>query len=332
MRLARAIALRVCRLTHQPTWVEDLQYQMAMTGLCDAVDNHDTGAIFNWLIDELSFQGISDAAAEGYLYQHGNITWADLVSSFEGPPECDKLHGFLGFAGCQYQKGTQTCARPELISKCPLPQHRLRNGRLNQTAYSLFLFMREVAGGDIVGWIDRQLASQPDQTDLAAARAALIDPFRGVYGISDKVIAMALSGLMMGAGALRQGWFDVGASFVVVDTLVHNFFYRTGILTGLGVTHPYGQACYRPGGCADVLFGIAAGIDARRFNPTFPKTFPRLIQRSIWRYCAEAGLNICNGNKIDDRQRCENADCAIYGRCLRLALHAEPKQRSNRPL
>jgi len=31
--------------------------------------------------------------------------------------------------------------------RCPLPRHALRNGRLNQTVYSLFLFMRDVAGG-----------------------------------------------------------------------------------------------------------------------------------------------------------------------------------------
>jgi len=38
-----------------------------------------------------------------------------------------------------------------------LPKHNLRNGRLNQTAYSLFLFIRDIADGDLVGWIDGQL-------------------------------------------------------------------------------------------------------------------------------------------------------------------------------
>ena len=161
---------------------------------------------------------------------------------------------------------------------CPLPRHPLRNGRLNQTAYSLFLFIRDIAGGDIVGWIDQQLADHAGSDNLAAARAALVDPLRHVYGISDKVIAMALATLLMGAGPTRPGWFDVGASFVVVDTLVHNFLHRTGILDRLGASHPYGPACYRPGGCADVLIGIATAIDARRFNPTFPKTFPRFVQ------------------------------------------------------
>jgi hypothetical protein len=35
----------------------------------------------------------------------------------------------------------------------------LRNGRLNQTAYSLFLFVRDVANGDLVQWIDDQLSA-----------------------------------------------------------------------------------------------------------------------------------------------------------------------------
>ena len=184
----------------------------------------------------------------------------------------------------------------------PLPRHPLRNGRLNQTAYSLFLFIRDIAGGDIVGWIDRQLATYADTKDLAAARSALVDPLRHIYGISDKVIGMALATLLMGAGGTRPGWFEVGVSFIAVDTLVHNFLVRTGILDRLNATHPYGPACYRPGGCADVLIAIAKGIDAREFNPAFPKVFPRFVQHAIWRYCAQAGLDICNGNQIETWQ------------------------------
>jgi hypothetical protein len=41
----------------------------------------------------------------------------------------------------------------------PAANHHLRNGRLNQLAYSLFLFVRDVADGDLVGWIDNQLAA-----------------------------------------------------------------------------------------------------------------------------------------------------------------------------
>ena len=299
---------------------------MATAGLVAAAETHDTAAIYDWLMRELSFQGISDTVAEGYMDRHGNATWADIEAALDANPECNKLHGYWAFTGCGYHKGNQTCAEPNLFAECPLPRHPLRNGRLNQTAYSLALFIRDVAGGDIVGWIDRQLTDHAGATDLAPARAALLDPLRNVYGISDKVIGMALAGLLMGTGATRPGWFEVGASFIVVDTLVHNFLHRTGILHRLAATHPYGPACYRPGGCADVLFAIAMAIDARRFNPAFPRVFPRLIQRAIWRYCAETGLNVCNGNQIDDRGRCDNTGCELYSRCDRLILHDEPKK------
>jgi hypothetical protein len=140
---------------------------------------------------------------------------------------------------------------------------------------------------------------------------------------------MALASLLMGAGGSRPGWFDVGASFIVVDTLVHNFLVRTGILDRLAARHLYGPACYRPGGCADVLIDIAMTIDARRFNPGFPKVFPRFVQHAIWRYCAQSCLDICNGNQIDDRGRCTNMWCRLYSRCDRLVLHAEPKRAEN---
>ena len=78
--------------------------------------------------------------------------------------------------------------------------------------------------------------------------------------------------------------------------------------------------------CADVLIDIAATIDARRFNPGFPKVFPRFVQHAIWRYCAQSCFDICNGNQIDDRGRCTNMWCQLYPRCDRLVLHAEPKK------
>ena len=64
---------------------------------------------------------------------------------------------------------------PSTLARCPLPSHDLRNGRLNQTAYSLFLFIRDLADGDLIGWIDRQLQaanSPPGPDRLTRMRAA----------------------------------------------------------------------------------------------------------------------------------------------------------------
>jgi hypothetical protein len=164
--------------------------------------------------------------------------------------------------------------------------------------------------------------SQPPDR-LATLREAIIGPLRNVYGVSDKVLAMALSTLLLAAGSRRPLWVEVGATFVAVDTLVHNFLHRTGLLQRLRADHPYGDRCYRPGGCAEILHLVAAHIDARQFNPAFPACFPRFVQSAIWRYCAEDGLDICNGNRIDDDARCGNTHCQLFRRCDRIALRVE---------
>jgi hypothetical protein len=42
--------------------------------LVGAVADHNTAVIFDWLIRELSHQGISDAVADGYIDRHGTVT------------------------------------------------------------------------------------------------------------------------------------------------------------------------------------------------------------------------------------------------------------------
>jgi len=127
---------------------------------------------------------------------------------------------------------------------------------------------------------------------IATQRQAIISPLRNVYGVSDKVLAMTLADLLLSAGQQRPQWAEVGATMVAVDSLVHNFLHRTGILRRSGVEHAYGERCYRPGGCADILARLAADIDARQFNPSFPKSFPRFVQSAVWRYCAQGGLDL----------------------------------------
>ncbi len=57
----------------------------------------------------------------------------------------------------------------------------MRNGRLNQTAYALYLFIRDLADNDLIGWIDERLQAAdtpPDADRLTRLRAAVIDPLR----------------------------------------------------------------------------------------------------------------------------------------------------------
>jgi hypothetical protein len=325
--LAYAVQLvhATCCLAGSASYLDDIRTDLGDCGIVRAINDHDTPVLFDWLVEMLSFQGISDSVASWYIAQHGSVRWADVADALSRTPSCPKLAGYWRFYDCRYHKGSGSCAEPGFIDACPLPRHPLRNGRLNQMAYSLFLFMRDVAYSDFIGWIDSQLGTVNSQTPdrLAALRETLVGPLRNVYGVSDKVLAMVLSTLLLAARSRRPLWVEVGATFVAVDTLVHNFFQRTGILQRLGADHPYGDRCYRLGGCAGVLHLLADNIDARQFNPAFPATFPRFVQSAIWQYCAENGLDICNGNRIDDDGQCDNGHCQLFRRCDRIVLRSQ---------
>ena len=111
---------------------------------------------------------------------------------------------------------------------------------------------------------------------------------------------------------------------IAVDTLAHNFLHRTGILVRLGADHPYGPGCYASEGCCAILERIAATINARRFDPVFPIYFPRFVDYAVWQFCAENGLDECNGRQIDDRARCDRCECLVFRLCDRVAL--KPKK------
>ncbi|MGB6503058.1 MAG: hypothetical protein WBE99_06310, partial [Xanthobacteraceae bacterium] len=212
---------------------------------------------------------------------------------------------------------------PNLMTSCSLPVHDFRNGNLNQLAYSLFLFIRDVAGGDLVGWIDRRLAEAaigPAESRPNRLRQAIIEPLTGLHGASHKVLSMALSDLLLIGRRRNPLWAEAAVGLIAVDTLVHNFLVRTGILARAGADHAYGPRCYGPAGCASLLSMLSESIDARQFNPGFPKTFPRYIQHAIWGYCSGEGLSVCNGNSVDDQKRCQNRACRIYIHCDRIKL------------
>jgi hypothetical protein len=315
---------RDCCLAGSADLIDGVRNDDGGLGVTASIRNSDTPALFDHLVSALSYQGISDQVAEAYMERYGSATWADIRAKLDQDASCPKLKSYWHFPGCRYDKLSGTCAEPDHIETCPLPTHYLRNGRLNQMAYSLILFIRDIAGGDLVGWIGNRLQAANDQTGpdrLARLRAALIEPLREVYGVSDKVLTMTLSGILLAAPRDWPLGIEVGASMIAIDTLVHNFLHRTGILHRFDADHACGMACYRPGGCASIIEGVAGHIDARQFNPAFPRSFPRFVQHAIWRYCSQNGLDVCNGNRIDDRKSCGNVYCQIHNICDRLALN-----------
>jgi hypothetical protein len=330
MAHAADLVSKICEIAGSATFLDDILRNAQTSGLSTAIETGHTPKLFDAILPAFSYQGISDTVAREYMRRNGSATWAQISRSLASNPTCPRLKTYWHYHQCRYDKGSGTCAEPDHVAHCPVPRHRLRNGRLNQTAYSFFLFIRDLVGRDFVGWIDRQLASisatPTDSTFDHQLQEALIGPMRHVYGVSDKILAMTLSEILMSASSNRPLWLRAGRAMIAIDTLVHNFLHRTGILAACGGDHAYGAACYRAGGCADVLRTVAQLVDARRFNPAFPRAFPRFVQHAIWQYCAADGLNICNGNQIDDRKPCQSRCCEIFKTCGRKPLKSTKNQ------
>jgi hypothetical protein len=123
-----------CCLAGSASYLNDIRADLHDRGICRAVSDHDTPVLFDWLIEALSFQGISDSVASGYMAEHGSVCWSDIAETLSRSPSCPKLGGYWRFYDCRYRKGTMTCAEPRHIAACPLPRQALRNGHLNQMA------------------------------------------------------------------------------------------------------------------------------------------------------------------------------------------------------
>lgn len=319
--LQRAVTLiqRVCDIAAPRHYLAETREHLEEAGIAKAVANHDTPTLFAWLMDILSYQGISDKIARGYMDRHGRVQWAEIAEGVNRPNACPKLATYWTYHGCGFRKSARTCACPDQLEQCIVSSLPTRNGSLAQSAVALHLFLRDVCGGDFVGWIDQQLALSPE-----ADTAPIIAALRPIHGVSDKVLSLALVVLLLGGRPHSETWQRAGTRLVVIDTLVHNWLHRNGILDGLIARHTYGAKCYEPNGCADIIQRAAAEIDARRYGSENPENFPRLIQAAIWRFCAADAFDICNGNRIDDRRPCDGLGCPVSDGCGRTALHAKP--------
>ena len=73
VNLAYAVQLvhATCCLAGSASYLDDIRVNLHWRGITSAIRDHDTPALFDWLIETLSFQGISDF---GRFRVHGT-TW-----------------------------------------------------------------------------------------------------------------------------------------------------------------------------------------------------------------------------------------------------------------
>ena len=297
----------------------------------DTTNKFKSKLLFEPLMECLSYQGIGDDIVWGYMEAHGMVSYFQIARRLGKHREkygqlCSRLKSFDSFRGCGYRKGNLTCKNHIMLMRCPVRTHDLLKGVLNVKAYSFFFYIRDGCQGDLIGHFDRIIArdfqGSRDDSGLVQARDALVSDFTRVFGIGDKLANMTLSFLLC-ADPDNPIWVRVGQAMVAVDSLVHNFLHRTGILKFYQAEHNYGPGCSNQ--CLQVLDIIIKKIDGREFNPAYPEYFPRFVQYSIWRFCSLTSHDICNGVRIDDSQACQREDiCPVFSLCDRIAL--KPKR------
>jgi hypothetical protein len=84
-----------CCLAGSASYLADLREDLRDPGIIRAVRDHDTPALFNWLIRTLSYQGISDTVAAEYIAEHGSVRWSEIAKALSAKPIVPKTERVL---------------------------------------------------------------------------------------------------------------------------------------------------------------------------------------------------------------------------------------------
>ena len=68
---ATRLVRRICRIAGDPRLIDRLTRDLSRRGVRAAVRRHDTAVLFDWLIETVSYQGIGNHVAYGYMARHG---------------------------------------------------------------------------------------------------------------------------------------------------------------------------------------------------------------------------------------------------------------------
>ena len=288
---------------------------------------HKSIKLYQYFLESFILSGGGDRSNQNYYANQKYKPTFNRINRAVKTAQCPKLVSFEAFKGCGYRKTANKCTEPAFLKSCPLPRFDMKRGALNQMAFSLYFFLRDVCRRDFYAYV-REHFGQGQLAD--GAMNELLQGFIGkittIANVGPKLAHMALAWLFL---TRYPGWDyrQVGLHMIAVDSLVHTFLHRTGILANYEVDHAYGPRCHAETGCLGVIDDLARRIDCREFDPTLPANFPRFIQYHIWAYCGQGGENICNLNKCKPGK--PNPACVLHqqGLCAEL-----PPQRPARQL
>ena len=144
-------------------------------------------------------------------------------------------------------------------------------------AFSLYFFLRDVCQRDFYTFVTHHFGEGELSGGAISDRLqAFIGKITTIANVGPKLAHMALAWLFL---TRYPGWDyrRVGLHMIAVDSLVHNFLHRTGILADYQLDHAYGPRCHADTGCLGVIHDLSrqltAGSSTRPCRPTFPGSF-----------------------------------------------------------
>src|SRR3954447_26797717 len=75
---ALRVIYRICCLAGSAQLIDEIRAELRTEGVRAGIRLRQTEALFDWLIDALSYQGISDQVAYNYMERHGRATWREM--------------------------------------------------------------------------------------------------------------------------------------------------------------------------------------------------------------------------------------------------------------
>ena len=314
------------KLFVDPYLTDSTEIEAILHQMMHGKPQHKSIKLYQYFLEAFLHSGGGDRSNLNYYHNQKYKPTFNRVKHALQAAQCPKLASFETFRGCGYRKTTNNCAEPAFLKSCPLPRFDMKRGPLNEMAFSLYFFLRDVCRRDFYTFVTQHFGEGELSGGAINERLqAFIGKVTTIANVGPKLAHMALAWLFL---TRYSGWDyrRVGEQMIAVDSLVHTFLHRTGILANYGADHAYGARCHADTGCLGVIHDLSRRIDCREFNPTLPANFPRFIQYHIWAYCGQGGENICNLNKCKPGK--PNPACVLrqQGLCAELPPQRPARQ------
>ncbi len=130
------------------TEIEAILHQMQHGKL-----HHKSIKLYQYFLESFLLSGGGDQSNQNYYNNQKYKPTFNRVKRALQAAQCPKLTSFEAFKGCGYRKTTNNCTEPAFRGSCPLPRFDMKRGALNQMAFSLYFFRRDVCRRDFYTFV-----------------------------------------------------------------------------------------------------------------------------------------------------------------------------------